>query len=109
MADRVGVINQGELILVEEKTELMRKLGRKQMTLELVAPLDAVPESLSAYDLALADEGRELVYSYDTKGERTGITGLLHDLSEAGIRFSDLRTQQSSLEEIFVSLVRRQP
>lgn len=109
MADRVGVISHGEIILVEEKAELMRKLGRKQLTLQLSEPLASVPESLSAYAMELADGGRELVYTYDTAGERTGITSLLHDLSQTGIRFRDLQTHQSSLEEIFVSLVRKQP
>ena len=107
MADRVGVINKGELIVVEEKAELMRKLGRKQLTLQLHEKLDAVPAALSRYRLELAANGRELVYTYDTRAERTGITGLLQDLSAAGIRFSDLQTSQSSLEEIFVGLVRQ--
>jgi ABC-2 type transport system ATP-binding protein len=106
MADRVGVISRGELILVEEKAELMRKLGRKQLTLQLHAPLGAIPESLAAHPLELASGGAELVYTYDTRGERTGITALLRDVAEAGIRFKDLRTSQSSLEEIFVGLVR---
>ena len=106
MADRVGVINKGEIILVEDKAELMRKLGRKQLTLQLQGRLDCVPEKLAAYRLELSPEGNALTYTYDTKGERTGITTLLRDLSEAGIRFRDLQTKQSSLEEIFVSLVR---
>ena len=105
MADRVGVISRGELILVEEKTELMRKLGQKQLTLELHQKLDAVPEELAAYHLTLGNEGHELTYSYDTRGERTGITRLLADLSRLGIRFRDLHTVQSSLEDIFVGLV----
>ena len=109
MADRVGVISKGEIILVEDKVELMRKLGRKQLTLTLQAPLDALPSTLAAYDLVLSADGEELVYTYDTKAERTGITTLLKALSEAGIRFSDLRTSQSSLEDIFVSLVRDRP
>ena len=107
MADRVGVINKGEIILVEEKARLMAKLGRKRLTLHLQGKLDAVPETLAAYQLALADGGRELVYDYDTRSERTGITSLLGDLRNAGIRFADLETTQSSLEDIFVSLVRR--
>lgn len=107
MADRVGVINKGELILVEEKAELMRKLGKKQLTLHLHAKLDAVPPELAAYRLALANGGSELVYTYDTQAERTGITMLLGDLSKAGIRFRDLHTTESSLEEIFVGLVRQ--
>ena len=106
MADRVGVISKGEIILVEDKAELMRKLGQKQLTLHLQTRLDAVPESLSGYGLTLQAEGEELVYTYDTKAERTGITALMKDLAEAGIRFSDLRTSQSSLEDIFVGLLR---
>ncbi|HEY4264380.1 MAG TPA: ABC transporter ATP-binding protein [Micropepsaceae bacterium] len=107
MADRIGIINRGELILVEDKAELMRKLGKKQLTLNLHEPLDVVPSSLAAYGLERNAGGNELVYTYDTKSERTGITALLKDLAEAGIRFNDLNTTQSSLEEIFVSLVRR--
>ena len=106
MADRIGVINHGEIILVEDKAELMCKLGRKQLTLQLHDPLDAIPERLSAYGLELASEGAELVYTYDTQSERTGITALLGELRRAGIRFKDLKTTQSSLEEIFVSLVK---
>jgi ABC-2 type transport system ATP-binding protein len=107
IADRIGVINDGELILVEDKAELMCKLGRKQLTLQLHDPLDAIPAKLSAYGLELAAEGAELIYTYDTQGERTGITGLLGELRQAGIRFKDLNTTQSSLEEIFVSLVKK--
>ena len=107
MADRIGVINKGEIVLVEDKAELMRKLGRKQLTLQLHGPLDALPEELSNYKLSLAAGGRELVYTYDAQGERTGITGLLRDLNLAGIGFKDLHTTQSSLEEIFVDLVRQ--
>ncbi|SFD49079.1 ABC-2 type transport system ATP-binding protein [Bosea sp. CRIB-10] len=106
MADRVGVISKGEIILVEEKAELMRKLGQKQLTLHLQTRLDAVPEPLSGYGLTLQAQGEELVYTYDTKAERTGITALMKDLAEAGIRFRDLRTSQSSLEDIFVGLLR---
>ncbi|WP_137388849.1 ABC transporter ATP-binding protein [Rhodoligotrophos defluvii] len=105
MADRIGVINRGELILVEDKAELMRKLGRKQLTLHLNGPLDAIPPALAGYDLDLANEGRDLVYTYDSQGTRTGITTLLQALSAAGITFKDLETTQSSLEEIFVNLV----
>jgi ABC-2 type transport system ATP-binding protein len=105
MADRIGVISKGEIILVEEKAALMRNLGRKQLTLQLQKPLDALPASLGSYALELADDGNEIVFSYDTRGERTGITALLQDLAEAGIRFKDLQTRQSSLEDIFVSLV----
>jgi ABC-2 type transport system ATP-binding protein len=106
MADRIGVINKGELILVEEKAALMRKLGRKQLILQLQQTLDAIPEKLSALPLALANGGSELVYTYDTQAERTGITALLGELNEAGIRFRDLSTVQSSLEDIFVGLIR---
>jgi ABC-2 type transport system ATP-binding protein len=107
MADRIGVINRGEIILVEDKTELMRKLGKKQMTLQLHSRLDAIPSGLEQFSLELNGDGSELVYTYDTQGERTGITALLGALAEAGIRFRDLSTNQSSLEEIFVSLVKR--
>jgi ABC-2 type transport system ATP-binding protein len=107
MADRIGVINKGELILVEDKAALMRKLGKKQLTLHLHNRLEAVPAELSQHRLALAADGRELVYTYDTRGERTGITALLGDLNRAGIRFRDLQTTQSSLEDIFVGLVRQ--
>jgi ABC-2 type transport system ATP-binding protein len=105
MADRVGVINKGELILTENKAELMRKLGKKQLILHLQKKLDSVPTALAAHNLALASEGTELVFSYDTKSERTGVTALLNDLGQAGIRFRDLQTTQSSLEDIFVGLV----
>lgn len=106
MADRIGVINHGELILVQDKRELMRKLGKKQMTLQLHERLEAVPKALSsAYELDLRAGGTELIYTYDTQAERTGITLLLSELSDAGIKFKDLDTTQSSLEAIFVSLV----
>ncbi|HEX5279264.1 MAG TPA: ABC transporter ATP-binding protein [Micropepsaceae bacterium] len=105
MADRVGVINRGELIVVEEKAALMQKMGRKQLTLHLQNPIDRIPSALSDYQLERNATGDELTYTYDTKSERTGITALLKDLSEAGIRFNDLQTRQSSLEEIFVNLV----
>jgi ABC-2 type transport system ATP-binding protein len=107
MADRIGVINKGEIILVEEKAALMQKLGRKQLSLQLQKRIDAVPAELAPFNLELAHDGTELVYTYDTQGERTGITTLLRNLSEAGITFKDLQTKQSSLEEIFVSLVKR--
>lgn len=106
MADRVGVISKGEIILVEEKAELMRKLGKKQLSLQLQQPISAVPVALADFDLTLSAAGDEIVYTYDTHAERTGITTLLQGLSEAGIRFRDLSTSQSSLEEIFVNLVR---
>jgi ABC-2 type transport system ATP-binding protein len=108
MADRVGVIARGELILVEEKAALMQKLGRKQLTLQLSEPLDAIPEALSPYRLELAAGGRELVYTYRTAAEGAGIAALLSDLTAAGIAFGDLQTSQSSLEDIFVGLVRGQ-
>ena len=107
MADRIGVINKGELIVVEEKSTLMRKLGKKRLTLELHEPLDSIPAGLERHNLTLAADGHELVYTYDTQAQRTGITALLRDLAEAGIRFRDLRTTQSSLEEIFVDIVRQ--
>ena len=106
MADRIGVISRGELILVEEKAELMRKLGKKQLTLHLQAPLKAVPTGLGAYDLSLANDGADLVYTFDAQAEDTGIAALLRGLSERGVDFKDLRTEQSSLEDIFVNLVR---
>ena len=105
MADRIGVISKGELVLVEDKTELMRKLGKKQLTLHLQEPLKAVPKGLSDYDLALENGGADLVYSFDAQAENTGIAGLLRALNERGVDFKDLQTRQSSLEEIFVSLV----
>ena len=106
MADRIGVIARGELILVENKDELMNKLGKKQLVLYLHDRLDVVPESLAAYGLEIGADGQELIFTYDTHAERTGITGLLRDMSDAGIRFSDLNTTQSSLEDIFVDVVR---
>ncbi|MBS0431035.1 MAG: ABC transporter ATP-binding protein, partial [Proteobacteria bacterium] len=106
MADRVGVINKGELVVVEEKHALMRKLGKKQLTLQLQHPLHALPEALREYDLQLEADGAELRYTYDTQAERTGITALLRDLAAADIGFRDLSTRQSSLEEIFVGLIR---
>ncbi len=105
MADRIGVISKGEIILVEQKIELMNKLGKKQLTLDLQRKLDVVPATLGQYKLTLAGDGQQLIYTYDDQGERTGITSLLRDLSEAGIRFKDLNTKQSSLEDIFVGLV----
>src|SRR5579872_5104549 len=107
MADRVGVINKGEIILIEDKAELMQKLGRKQLKLHLQGKIDGIPPELSPYQLELANSGSELIYNYDTRGDRTGITSLLGDLRAAGIRFADLETNQSSLEDIFVNLVRK--
>jgi ABC-2 type transport system ATP-binding protein len=106
MADRIGVINNGEIILVEDKTELMRKLGKKQLTLQLHGKLTEIPSELAGYRLELAADGSELVYTYDKQTERADITALLADLNAAGVKFTDLQTRQSSLEEIFVSLVK---
>src|SRR6266481_6181245 len=106
MADRIGVINKGEIILAEDKAKLMEKLGKKRLKLHLQGKIEVIPPALAPYRLELSDGGCELTYDYDTKGERTGITSLLSDLRNAGIRFSDLDTTQSSLEDIFVSLVR---
>jgi len=106
MADRIGVMSNGEIILVEEKAELMRKLGKKQLTLQLHGKLDSIPSELAGYGLELAADGSELIYTYDTQTERTGITALLADLNATGIKFQDLQTEQSSLEDIFVSLVK---
>ncbi|MDO0944235.1 ABC transporter ATP-binding protein [Chromohalobacter israelensis] len=110
MADRIGVINDGDIVLVEEKAALMRQLGRKRLTLHLQTPLAAIPDALSEYPLTLADDGRVLVYTYAASDEhrhRDGINALLNDIQAAGIRFTDLHTEQSSLEEIFVNLVRK--
>jgi len=109
MADRVGVINKGEIILVEDKAELMRKLGKKQLILHLQKKLDALPAEFTARALTLANGGNELVFTYDTQADRTGVTALLADLNAAGIRFRDLETRQSSLEDIFVDLVSDRP
>jgi ABC-2 type transport system ATP-binding protein len=106
MADRVGVINKGEIVLVEDKVELMRKLGKKQLILQLHEPLQAIPHALAAHRLTLSPDGRQLIYTYDTQSERTGITALLGALAHVGIGFSDLQTTQSSLEDIFVDLVK---
>src|SRR5436305_831543 len=108
MADRIGVISRGELILVEEKAELMRKLGKKQLTLHLQQRLASVPDELTAHNLTLATAGMDLVYTYDTRGARTGMTAPLQDLHRARIRFKDLETTQSSLEDIFIGLVRQE-
>jgi ABC-2 type transport system ATP-binding protein len=109
MADRVGVINKGELILVEDKAELMHKLGKKQMTLELQQKLGAVPAGLESYDLELSADGQALVYSYEAQGDRRGVTRLIEELLRQGIRLKDINTTQSSLEDIFVDLVRSEP
>ena len=105
MADRIGVINKGQIVLVEEKTELMRQLGRKQLTLQLAQPLAALPPALAGRSLELGAGGHELTYTYDAHGEHSGIAALLDDVERAGLAFKDLQTRQSSLEEIFVSLV----
>jgi ABC-2 type transport system ATP-binding protein len=105
MADRIGVINKGEIVLVEEKSVLMRKLGRKQLTLHLQHPLQQIPPQLAGRQLALSADGNDLVYTFDTQADSTGIAGLLRQLNELGIDFKDLRTEESSLEEIFVNLV----
>ena len=105
MADRIGVISKGRIILVDDKVELMRKLGKKQLTLHLQDPLQAIPPALAGYQLDLANGGNDLTYTYEGGGERTGITSLLERLDDAGIRFRDLQTSESSLEDIFVSLV----
>jgi ABC-2 type transport system ATP-binding protein len=109
MADRIGVISKGEIILVEEKTTLMQKLGQKRLTLHLQAPLARIPAELADVPLELSQDGRELVYTFESQGSRTGITSLLRRLGERGIDFKDLQTSESSLEEIFVSLVRSRP
>jgi ABC-2 type transport system ATP-binding protein len=105
MADRIGVINKGEIILVEQKAELMRKLGQKRLSLMLQGKLERVPEALAQFNLTLSADGCQLTYVYDTQRERTGITSLLNGLREAGIGFRDLQTHERSLEDIFVSLV----
>ncbi|GJL98857.1 MAG: ABC transporter ATP-binding protein [Methyloligella sp.] len=107
MADRIGVINNGEIILVENKTELMQKLGKKQLTLELTEKLEQIPETLKDYDLELKEDGTQLIYTYNTTQERTGITTMLNAISNCKIKFRDLNTKQSSLEEIFVELVKK--
>jgi ABC-2 type transport system ATP-binding protein len=108
MADRIGVISKGEIILIEDKAVLMRKLGKKQLTLQLKQPLPAIPAALAAYPLELTDTGHALVFTFDVQGEQTGIAELLKDLAQHGIDFKDLKSSESSLEEIFVNLVRAQ-
>jgi ABC-2 type transport system ATP-binding protein len=105
MADRVGVISKGEILLVEDKASLMQRMGKKQLTLHLQAPLQAVPEALAAFRLELGAGGHDLVYTFDAQSDRSGIAELLKRLAELGIEYKDLQTEQSSLEEIFVSLV----
>ncbi|MEJ8561766.1 ABC transporter ATP-binding protein [Yoonia sp. GPGPB17] len=106
IADRVGVINKGEILLVQDKADLMAQMGQKQLKIELAAALETVPDELAGYNLERAANGLSLTYSYDTKGERTGITTLLNDLQKAGLQMTDIQTQQSSLEDIFVGLVK---
>ena len=108
MADRVGVISRGRIILVEDKVELMRKLGKKQLTLQLQQPLAQVPAALASYALALSADGAELSYTYDTRSEQLDMVGFMRRLGEAGITFKDLHTTQSSLEDIFVDLVKQE-
>ena len=105
IADRIGIVTKGEILLVEEKDELMRKLGKKQLILDIVEPLTELPQSLAGLNLEISQEGSKLTYTYDTQGEHTGITSLMEALRDAGIRFKDMRTTQRSLEEIFVKLV----
>lgn len=107
MADRIGVINKGELVLVEDKATLMRKLGKKQLTLTLQAPLERIPDDLAEYPLELAEDGHSLVYTFDVQAQETGIAALLRRLTQHGIDFKDLHSSESSLEDIFVSLVRQ--
>ncbi len=109
MADRIGVISKGEIILVEDKAVLMNKLGKKHLTLHLQTELDSIPAELTSYQLDLSADGKELVYTFNAQGDHTGIAALMRQLSELGIDFRDLQTSQSSLEEIFVSLVRARP
>jgi len=106
MADRIGVINKGEIILIEDKAVLMEKLGKRQLTLQLQTPLTAIPAALASDQLELSADGAELIYSFDAQHEGTGIAGLMRQLAGAGVDFKDLQTRQSSLEDIFVSLVR---
>jgi ABC-2 type transport system ATP-binding protein len=109
MADRIGVINKGEIVLVEDKAALMEKLGKRQLSIHLQAPLTKIPAALAAYDLALTEDGTQLVYTFDAQHEGTGIAALMRALDAAGLDFKDLQTQQSSLEDIFVSLVSARP
>ncbi|MDB5659508.1 MAG: multidrug/carbohydrate efflux transporter, ATPase subunit [Cypionkella sp.] len=109
IADRVGVINKGEILLVQNKAELMAQMGRKQLHVDLAEPITAIPEALASYALELGSDGRSLIYTYDTKRERTGITNFLGDLRSAGLQMTDLATRQSSLEDIFVGMVREKP
>ena len=105
MADRIGIISGGRILLVEETAALIARMGKKELTVELAEPVTEIPEALSSHDLRLEQEGRALVYAYDRQAERTGITRLLADIQAAGLRLRDVETRQSSLEEIFVDLV----
>ena len=109
LADRIAVINHGQILLVEDKDALMSRMGRKHMTIELRAPVDAVPEALAPYNLLRSGDGKSLEYAYDTEAQRTGITALLRDLSASGLVLRDVQTRQDSLEDIFVDLVRKEP
>ena len=109
IADRVGVINKGEILLVQDKAELLAQMGQKQLVVDLAAPVAQVPDTLDKYRLDLGPDGRSVVYTYDTKGGRTGITTLLSDLRDAGLQMTDIATRQSSLEDIFVGLVKEKP
>jgi len=109
IADRIGIISDGQLLLAEDKDALMGRLGRKQMRIDLQSPLEKLPDELSGYELERAEDGTFLTYVYDTQADRTGITALLNDLGNAGIRIRDVQTQQSSLEQIFVDLVKETP
>jgi ABC-2 type transport system ATP-binding protein len=104
MADRIGIITKGEILLVEDTSQLMKKLGKKELVLQLTSPLNAIPAELSHFDLFIASEGHELIYTYDVTSDEFGITELLSRLNQAGIHFKDLHTNESSLEDIFVSL-----
>jgi len=106
IADRIGVINKGKIMLVEEKNELMRKMGTKQLIMDLQQKLDSIPKPLNKYGIELALNGSQLIYTYDAQMERTGIAALLQDLNKANIKFKDLKTEQTSLEDIFVNLVK---
>ena len=106
IADRIGIIAEGELLLVEDKDKLMARMGKKQLVVQLTKPIDALPVSLASESLALSDDGAALIYTYDTRAERTGITKLLSDVSNAGLVLADIETKQSSLEDIFVDLIK---
>jgi len=105
IADRVGVISKGEILLIQDKAEMMAQMGKKQLVVDLVTPVTQVPAALASYDLEIGPKGASLIYTYDTKGTRTGITTLLNDLQKSGLQMADMQTRQSSLEDIFVGLV----